>query len=229
MAHPEDEFCQDAEMDPLLCAQLAELDRADTQTADYQLPAIKLDRSAIETLSLYVKSGIQHIIPLGVDHLAFVLALVLCVTTFRNIVIQISLFTLAHSVTLILSMLGILVLQSAWVEVAIAFSIAFVAFENIFLKTFNHWRLLVVFCFGLLHGLGFAGALSEFGIPDEHFISALVGFNLGVEIAQLGFALIIYLILNQFKHKKWYRSYVTIPINLMIGVLGCFWIIDRLL
>lgn len=228
LSHPEDEFCEDAQMDPLLCAQLAELDRPDNNQLSDQLPIIELDRSPVETAVLYTNQGILHIIPMGLDHLAFVLALVLSATTLRNLVIQISLFTLAHSVTLILSVIGVIVLQGVWIEVAIAFSIAFVAFENILLKSPNHWRSIMVFCFGLLHGLGFAGALNELGIPNEHFISALVGFNLGVEIAQVGFAMLIYMIFNQFKHKKWYRTHVTIPGSLMIGALGCFWVIDRL-
>ena len=228
LAHPEDEFCQDAVMDPVLCEQLAELDRVANKNMNNQLPKIDLKRSFFETITLYTEQGIKHIIPMGVDHLAFVLALILCVTSFKNLAIQISLFTVAHSVTLILSMLGILNLTGVWVEVAIAFSIAFVAFENLFFKSLVRWRMLVVFCFGLLHGLGFAGALNELGIPNGHFISALVGFNIGVEIAQLCFALVIYLLLNRLSHKEWYRSYVTVPLSLMVGVLGCYWVIERL-
>ena len=227
-AHPADEFCQDATMDPMLCAQLAELDRADSSVSGYALPEIALDRSPIETAVLYTKLGVEHIIPMGLDHLAFVLALVLSATTFRRLVIQITLFTLAHSVTLILSVLGVLVLSGTWIEVAIAFSIVFVAFENVFFKNLNRWRYFIVFGFGLLYGLGFAGALSELGIPDGHFISALLGFNFGVEIGQLGFALLVYLILLRFMKRDWYRPMVLIPGSLLVGALGCYWLIERL-
>lgn len=215
-------------MDPMLCSQLAELDRPGKNNSPYQLVEIKLDRSPLDTGLLYTKLGVEHIIPMGLDHLAFVLALVLSARTFKKLAIQITLFTIAHSVTLILSVMGVLVLEGRWIEVAIALSIAFVAFENIFLNTIKPWRYLVVFGFGLLHGLGFAGALSELGIPDEHFFSALIGFNIGVEIGQLGFALVMFLLLYHFSNKPWYRNRVTIPGSLFVGVLGMYWVIERL-
>ena len=228
-AHPEDEFCNDAEMDPLLCAQLAAMDRPANADSNYVLPEIKLDRSPLETALLYTKLGVEHILPMGLDHLAFVLALLLSSSAFRPLLIQISLFTLAHSVTLALGVLGILVLEGTWVEVAIAFSIVFVAVENIFLKSLKFWRPLIVFCFGLLHGLGFAGALSELGIPDDHFVSALVGFNLGVEIGQLSFALVVFLALAKFIKRSWYKQFIVIPGSLLVAALGCFWVVERLI
>ncbi len=228
LAHPEDDFCNDVEMDPLLCAQLAELDKPAESKNNLALPEIKLDRSPLETAILYIKLGVDHIIPFGLDHLAFVLALLLSSSAFRPLLIQISLFTLAHSVTLALGVLGILVLEGTWVEVAIALSIVFVAIENIFFKSLKFWRPLIVFCFGLLHGLGFAGALSELGIPDDHFISALVGFNLGVEIGQLGFALVIFALLVKWLKKAWYNRFVVIPGSLMIALVGAFWVLERI-
>ncbi|TQV88568.1 HupE/UreJ family protein [Aliikangiella coralliicola] len=229
LAHPEDEFCNDVKMDPQLCAQLAELDRPAKTDGNFDLPEIKLDRSPFETALLYTKLGVEHILPMGLDHLAFVLALLLSSTAFRPLLIQISLFTLAHSVTLILGVLGILVLEGTWVEVAIAFSIVFVAIENIFLKSLTYWRPLIVFCFGLLHGLGFAGALSELGVPEDHFVSALLGFNLGVEIGQLSFALIVFLMLYKSIKKDWYKHFVVIPGSLMIACLGSYWVIERII
>lgn len=226
--HPEDEFCSDADMDPLLCAQLEELDRAAT-SSNSSLPEIKLDRSPLETAWLYTKLGVDHILPMGLDHLAFVLALLLSSSAFRPLLIQISLFTLAHSVTLVLGVLGILVLQGTWVEVAIAFSIVFVAVENIFIKSLKYWRSLIVFCFGLLHGLGFAGALSELGIPDDHFISALVGFNIGVEIGQISFAIVVFLMLYKFLEKEWYNRFIVVPGSLMVALLGSYWVVERLI
>lgn len=227
-AHPEDEFCNDTAMDPVLCAQLAELDRAEAN--GYELPKIDLNRSSFETAKLYVKSGIEHIIPMGLDHVLFVLALVLAATTFRKLLLQITIFTLAHSVTLILSMMGVLLFEGVWIEVAIAASIAFVAFENIFIKKHNHWRMVLIFCFGLLHGLGFAGALSEFGIPDDHFFSALLGFNVGVEIGQIGFAAVVYLLIFKLMKKPaTYRNFVLIPGSLFVGAMGLYWVVERLM
>ena len=227
-AHPADEFCADAQMDPLLCAQLAELDRPETSNGSYEFPEINLDRSPWETAMLYTILGIDHILPMGIDHLAFVLALILSSVAFRPLIIQISLFTLAHSVTLILGVMDILVLEGTWVEVAIAFSILFVAAENLFLKSLKSWRYMLVFCFGLLHGLGFAGALSELGVPQDHFISALVGFNLGVEIGQIGFALVVFLLLAKHIKKDWYHRKIVVPGSLLVAFLGAFWIIQRL-
>lgn len=227
-AHPEDEFCEAGEMDPLLCAQLSQLDRpaADNRSP---LPEIRLERSPLNTGLLYTKLGIEHILPLGLDHLAFVFALLLSCRAFRPLLLQISLFTLAHSLTLMLGVFGIVALQGKWTEVAIAFSIVFVAVENIFLSRTNYWRGLLIFGFGLLHGLGFAGALSNLGIPDDHFISALLGFNLGVEIAQLGFAAAVFVLLSRFVNRGSYRRLVVIPGSVAVALLGSYWLLERLL
>lgn len=227
-AHPEDEFCNDVQMDPQLCAQLSELDRPANASGGYVLPEIHLDRSIFDTATLYAKLGFEHILPMGLDHLAFVLALILASSALKPLIIQISLFTLAHSITLILSVMGIITLEGIWIEVAIAASIVFVAIENIFIQTIKLWRALIVFCFGLLHGLGFAGALSDLGVPDNHFFSALVGFNVGVELGQLTFALIVYLLLFKFIKKEWYKSFIVIPGSLAIAAIGLYWVIERL-
>lgn len=228
-AHPEDEFCNDVQMDPQLCAQLSKLDRpATNSTGEYLLPEINLDRSIFDTATLYTKLGFEHILPIGLDHLAFVLALILASSALKPLIIQISLFTLAHSITLILSVMGIITLEGTWIEVAIAASIVFVAIENIFIKTVRFWRALIVFGFGLLHGLGFAGALSELGIPDNHFFSALVGFNIGVELGQLTFAFAVYLLLFKCMKKDWYKPFIVIPGSLAIAGLGLYWVIERL-
>lgn len=227
IAHPEDEFCDQSFSDPLLCSELAQLDRADVSLS--QLPTIELDRSPVETLLLYARLGVEHILPLGLDHLAFVLALILSATALRPLIIQISVFTLAHSVTLALGVLNIVVLNSVWVEVAIALSIAFVAIENMLFGVRLAWRSLIVFCFGLLHGLGFAGALSELGIPETHFISALLGFNIGVEIGQLSFGLVVFLLLHKLVKKQHFKQFVFIPGNALVALAGIYWLVERLL
>lgn len=226
-AHPLDEFCNDGSLDPLLCAELAALDRAPDSNS--LLPEIELDRSPIDTLALYLKLGVDHILPWGLDHLAFVLALILSTTSLRAILIQISLFTLAHSVTLALGVMGVVQLNSLWVEVAIALSIAYVALENIFFDVKLSRRAVIVFAFGLLHGLGFAGALSELGVPDVHFVSALLGFNLGVEIGQLLFALIGFLFLHKLLHRQSFKPHVFLVTNCLVAFAGGFWLVERLL
>jgi hypothetical protein len=227
LAHPEDEFCMDSAMDPLLCAQLAALDAAEPSKYG-ELPEIRLDRSPLATAALYIRLGVEHILPMGADHLLFVLAILLSTARLGALLLQISLFTLAHSITLILSVAGVITPAGAWVEVAIALTIAFVGIENIALRKLSAWRPLLVFCFGLLHGLGFAGALRELGIPDGHFFAALVGFNLGVEIAQLGFALVVFLLLWKFMGKAWYRLRLVLPLSVGIALLGLFWAGQRL-
>lgn len=226
-AHPEDDFCDQGVTDAQLCAQLAELDRAAVSSS--QLPAIKLDRPPLETMSLYIRLGVEHILPMGLDHLAFVLALILSATALKPLLIQISIFTVAHSVTLVLGVLNIVELNAVWVEVAIALSIAFVAIENLFIKYRLAWRSLIVFCFGLLHGLGFAGALSDLGVPDAHFISALFGFNVGVEIGQLSFGLVVFLTLHKLVKRQHFRHFVFIPGNCLVAAAGIYWLVERLL
>ena len=227
IAHPEDDFCYQTVTDIQLCTELAELDRSDPNLS--QLPAIKLDRSPVETFFLYTRLGVDHILPSGVDHLAFVLALILSASALRPLLIQISIFTVAHSVTLVLGVLNIVVLNSVWVEVAIALSIAFVAIENLFIKYRLAWRSLIIFCFGLLHGLGFAGALSDLGVPDAHFVSALFGFNVGVEIGQLSFGLVVFLALHRLVKQQYFKRYVFVPGNCLVAIAGMYWLVERLL
>lgn len=229
LAHPEDEFCGDADMDPLLCAQLEALDRPAEKVSDYPLPDKTLNRSLFDTGLLYVKLGVEHIVPMGLDHLLFVLALLLSSSRLKSLIVNISLFTLAHSITLIMGVLGVIVLQGLWVEVAIALSIVFVAVENLLFSSLKRWRFVVVFGFGLLHGLGFAGALSEIGIPGDHYVSALLGFNVGVEIGQLGFALLVFVFLYPFMKKTWYKKLIVTPISLMIALVGLYWAIERIM
>ncbi|MEO0368495.1 MAG: HupE/UreJ family protein, partial [Pseudomonadota bacterium] len=100
--------------------------------------------------------------------------------------------------------------------------------ENLLAKYQLAWRSAIVFGFGLLHGLGFAGALSEFGLPDTHYASALIGFNLGVEIGQLSFALVVFVLLHRVLSKRNFFSYVFIPGNCVVALAGLYWLLERL-
>jgi hypothetical protein len=111
----------------------------------------------------------------------------------RPLLTQVSLFTLAHTITLALAALGYVVVPGSIVEPLIAASIVYVAVENIFMKNLSPWRPFVVFGFGLLHGLGFASVLAEFGLPESAFVPALIGFNVGVEIGQLSVIAVMFL------------------------------------
>ena len=133
----------------------------------------------------YVPVGFDHILPKGLDHILFVLGLFFLGTRIAGLLWQVSAFTLAHTVTLALGVLGWVSVPGAIVEPLIAASIVFVAVENIFARGLSPWRPAVVFGFGLLHGLGFASVLAEFGLPEAQVIPALIGFNIGVEAGQL--------------------------------------------
>ncbi|MEO0501907.1 MAG: HupE/UreJ family protein [Pseudomonadota bacterium] len=141
--------------------------------------------SGWQSFVAYVPVGFDHILPKGLDHILFVLGLFFLSTRLGPLLWQVSAFTLAHTVTLALGALGLVNIPGAIVEPLIAASIVYVAVENIFARGMNRWRLLIVFGFGLLHGLGFASVLGEFGLPEGTFIPALIGFNVGVEIGQL--------------------------------------------
>jgi len=242
-AHPEDEFCTaDGGMDPALCRALQEMDRADSTedegdaAAEAQVytetEAIDFERSALETFALYVKIGAKHILPGGLDHILFVLALFFSTRRLKPLLIQISAFTLAHTLTLGLVAAGVFAPPAALVEPLIAATIAFVAIENLIFKDMTRWRPLVVFGFGLIHGMGFAGFFGSLGLPDGQFWSALIGFNVGVELGQLAIILaaaLIVLALRQWITERQYRHFVVWPVCSLIGLTGAIWTVQRLM
>jgi hypothetical protein len=177
----------------------------------------------------YTIIGYQHIIPLGLDHILFILCVFFLNTSVRQIIIQASIFTLAHSVTLGLAMYGIIKPVPDIIEPIIAASILFLALENIWSDKVKPWRMVMVFLFGLVHGMGFAGALSELGMPSNAFATALVSFNVGVELGQLTIILCMYLFVAKlFSQKVWYRRRVVIPSSLAIALVATYWTIERL-
>ena len=129
----------------------------------------------------YLIIGFNHVIPLGFDHILFIVCLYFLNSNLKSVIIQCSVFTLAHSLTLGLSYLGYIVPNSNIVEPLIAISILFTSIENIIHSNLNIWRLAIVFIFGLIHGMGFANALSEIGLPTSHFFISLLLFNIGIE------------------------------------------------
>ncbi len=178
----------------------------------------------------YLELGFLHILPEGLDHILFVLGIFLLSPHWRPILVQVTAFTLAHSVTLGLSMYGIVSLPSHIVEPLIALSVAYVAIENIATRNLSPWRPIVVFCFGLLHGLGFAGALQELQLPRADIIPALISFNIGIELAQLAIIALAYFgFAMWFQRRALYRPYVIIPASVLIAAIGLFWTVERVL
>lgn len=179
-------------------------------------------------IGLYLKLGYTHILPEGIDHILFVLGLFFLTLKWKPMLAQVTTFTVAHSLTLGLSILGLVSLSPRIVEPLIAVSIVYVAVENLFTDKFHPWRLGVIFGFGLLHGLGFAGALKEIRIPKQDFLTALVSFNCGVELGQLTVILLAFLLLGlAFGRKPWWRARIAIPASLLIGATGLFWTVQR--
>lgn len=200
-------------------------------------------QSTGEAFFSYIPVGFDHILPQGLDHILFVLGLFLLSTHLGPLLWQVSAFTLAHTVTLAMGALGMVSIPAEIVEPLIAASIVYVAVENIFSSGLSRWRPLVVFGFGLLHGLGFASVLGEFGLPEAQFIPALIGFNVGVEFGQLTVILLaaslIWLAVRAANlaqiegDEDAVRSYpvmfraVSITGSLLIACVGFWWVIER--
>jgi hydrogenase/urease accessory protein HupE len=175
---------------------------------------------------------VEHILT-GFDHLMFVLALLFLVGFNRRLVLTISAFTLAHSLTLALSALGLLTLRSPPVEATIALSIMLVAAEALNQQPTlsRRWPALVAFIFGLVHGLGFAGALKEIGLPQNHLPVALLTFNVGVELGQLlvvGIAYLLYRMLS--RSNATYSKFVLLrtPALYAVGSIAAYWSLGRI-
>ena len=175
----------------------------------------------------YLRLGYTHILPKGVDHILFVIGIFLLSPRWKTMVLQVTAFTIAHSLTLALSIYGIVSLPSRVVEPLIALSIAYVAIENLFTRELKPWRLALVFMFGLLHGLGFAGVLQDLGLPRDEFVTALVTFNLGVEAGQLTVIAAALLAVFPFMTKGWYHQRVVIPASIAIAAIGLYWTLVR--
>ena len=176
----------------------------------------------------YIGIGFTHIVPKGLDHILFVVGLFLLSPRLRPLLIQITSFTVAHSVTLALAMLGVISVPASIVEPLIAASIVFIAVENLATSRLSPWRPFVVFGFGLLHGLGFAGVLTEIGLSPAHFASGLIAFNIGVEAGQLAVVAACYALFGAwFSDKSWYRARVTMPMSLAIACVAVWWFAER--
>ena len=188
--------------------------------------------STLEVITTYLSLGVEHIL-LGIDHLLFVFALLLIVQGWRRLVGTITAFTVAHSITLAAATLGYVNVPQAPVEAVIALSILFLATEIIHMQQgkiglAQRYPWLVAFIFGLLHGFGFAGALSEIGLPQSDIPLALLFFNIGVEVGQLIFVatvLLVGMILRRYisQPMRWGETVITY----MIGGIAAFWTIER--
>lgn len=182
-----------------------------------------------EVVFTYIYLGFTHILPLGLDHILFVLGLYLLSTQLKPLLFQVTAFTAAHTLTLALATFGVVSLPASIVEPLIALSIVYVAIENVVHEKLGRFRVAVVFAFGLLHGLGFAGVLEELGLPKSQLVPALLAFNVGVELGQLAVIALAFVFVSSWARKKdWYHRRVVVPGSLAIAAVGAYWTIERI-
>lgn len=175
----------------------------------------------------YLALGFSHILPHGADHVLFVLGLFFLTREPGPLLVQMTLFTLAHSLTLGLSLYGVVDLPSRVVEMAIALSIAFIAIENLSASRLRRWRPVVVFMFGLIHGLGFAHTFAERVIPPQDFLPALLSFNLGIELGQIAVVGIAFAAVSLWWKRETYQKHIARPASALIALCGLFWAVER--
>lgn len=175
----------------------------------------------------YVGMGFTHILPGGRDHILFILGLFLLARDAFTLLVQITLFTIAHSLTLGLSLVGWVSLPTQWVEVAIALSIAFIAVENLFQNKLSKWRPWMVFGFGLIHGLGFAHTFQETSVDAASLMPALFSFNVGIELGQLAVVGMAFALVAAWWRREDYALIISRPASAVIALVGLYWAIER--
>ncbi len=180
-----------------------------------------------EIISRFIYLGFVHIMPEGLDHILFVLGLFFYSTAMRPLLLQVTAFTIAHSITLALAVFGIFTLPGVVVEPLIALSIFVVGIENIFFRRTRNWRWILVFVFGLIHGMGFAGVLIDLGLSQGNFIATLVGFNIGVELGQVAVIALAAVATFWFWKSPHYFRFMVVPASALISLMGLLWAVQR--
>ena len=188
------------------------------------------DAPVSEVAAYYFQLGFKHIIPEGLDHVLFIMGLCLIHTKIKPIIYQATAFTVAHTIALALSMKNIIVAPPQVIEPIIALSIVFIALENLIVSKVKPWRLILVFLFGLVHGMGFASSLNEIGLPPDQFATSILLFNLGVEVCQVLVIAFVYgLLILPFNNRQWYRGRIVYPISIMIALVSSYWTVMRIM
>ena len=211
-------------------SEQGEIKGASWVAAGGQSEVINISRLELKRQGLldYIKLGFEHILPLGLDHILFVLGLYLLSQRMKDLLWQVTAFTAAHTLTLALAIVGLVNIPPSIVEPLIALSIVYVAVENLFKDRVSKSRVGLVFGFGLLHGLGFAGVLREIGLQSDNFVESLIAFNIGVELGQIATLLIAHLLVGYwFSSKTFWNRWVRIPLSLGISLLGAIWFVER--
>ena len=232
-------FKWDEKFGPIIIREIDDLKDDDDLYTEYLQSGLKTDKifikernvkSIFKSIVDYFILGIQHIIPKGLDHILFIVGLFFFSVNLRPLLIQVTMFTIAHSITLIFVTVSFININPLIVEPIIALSIAYVGIENIFKKYVKEYlRYFIIFFFGLLHGLGFALVLSDIGYQSSKLILNLISFNLGIEAAQILIILFLYFVIGvTFANKKYYKYIFQIPVSLFITLVGIYWFFDRI-
>lgn len=204
------------------------LDNDKTASTPFALGKQVVPMTRGEVVERYLVLGFHHIVPEGIDHILFVLGIFLLSRRLKEVLWQVTAFTVAHTITLGLTIYGLVSVSPRIVEPAIALSIVYVAVENVLRSELKASRIALVFGFGLLHGMGFAGVLREVGLPRSEFLSGLLSFNAGVELGQLAVILCATAVLGvPFGERVWYRRRVAVPLSVAIGAVGAYWAVQR--
>jgi hypothetical protein len=228
------------ELGPVVIRQFEDISKENMIFSTYLQPGeISAELSPVsqatisQTIIEYIILGMEHIVPKGLDHILFIFGVFFFAVKLKPLLWQVTMFTLAHSLTLILASLKLVFIPASIIEPLIALSIGYVAFENIFQRQgkfhsrSNAIRYAVIFFFGLIHGLGFAFVLEDIGLPTGQLILSLLSFNIGVEIAQIGLVVLAYLLMFYPSKQLWYQKAIQIPCSLVIGLIGIYWFFER--
>lgn len=194
-------------------------------------PSAELTFGAAETrISVidYIRIGFLHVIPEGLDHILFVIALFFSAARLGELLWIITAFTVAHTVTIGLAGAGLISVPGEIVEPLIAASIAAVAIGNIIRRRSIGWRYLVAFGFGLVHGLGFASVILDIGLPDQGWLLVLLSFGVGIELGQIAVLLGCVVAFGFWRSEAWYRSRIQIPASVVLVGIGGAWTLERL-
>jgi hypothetical protein len=183
--------------------------------------------AAASVVPRYFVSGFTHILPDGLDHILFILALFFLSRSFGVLLVQLTLFTLGHSLTLGLALHGLVSMPTAIVEVAIALSISFIAIENLLLDRISRWRPWLVLGFGLIHGLGFAHTFNGTTLSEGDFLPALFSYNVGIEAGQIVVVGLAYAAVAAWWKRDLYMKRIARPASTAIALTGFYWAVER--
>jgi hydrogenase/urease accessory protein HupE len=184
----------------------------------------------VEDIRLYILLGFEHVFPFGSDHVLFIVSLFLFKSNWKDLLAQSVVFTLAHSLSLLLAFLGLPFPSSLWVEPIIALSIVYTSLENVFPRYFLLNRLAIVGIFGLFHGLGFAGIIQQLLAGSDSLFIPLFSFNLGIEAAQIFILLLLWVMVHSSGLSKLtlYQEKLSKAMSLGIGLIASYWFLERI-